>query len=99
MFTRKLPFSSHTHLSVGIGPKKLTLKQFGHGSRVCMGRHVAILEITKVIVAILRDFHFELACSDEEWQITTYNVPKPKSINVWIYRRGENDCSDKLNTQ
>ncbi|KAJ0104237.1 cytochrome p450 oxidoreductase [Diaporthe amygdali] len=60
---------------------------FGHGSRVCLGRHIAMLEITKVIVAVFRDFHLELAAPDEEWQISTYNVPKPKSINVWIHRR------------
>lgn len=58
-----------------------------------------MLEITKVIVSVFRDFHFELAFPDEEWQITTYNVPKPKSISVWIYRRGEGNCSDRLNTQ
>ncbi|KAH8774769.1 cytochrome P450 [Diaporthe sp. PMI_573] len=58
---------------------------FGHGSHVCMGRHIAMLEITKVIVAVLRDFRLELASPREEWQISTYNVPKPKSINVWIY--------------
>lgn len=46
-----------------------------------------MLEITKVIVAVFRGFDLELASPDEDWQISTYNVPKPKSINVWIYRR------------
>lgn len=50
-----------------------------------------MLEITKVIVAIFRGFHLELASPNEEWEIRTYNVPKPKSINVWIYRRERND--------
>jgi len=52
-----------------------------------MGRHIAMLEITKVIVAVLRDFRLELASPHEEWQISTYNVPKPMSINAWIYGR------------
>lgn len=46
-----------------------------------------MLEITKVIVAIFRGFHLELASPTEEWEIRTYNVPKPKFINVWVYRR------------
>jgi cytochrome P450 len=57
---------------------------------MCMGRHIAMLEITKVIVAVFRDFRLELASPHEEWQISTYNVPKPKSISVRIYRREEN---------
>lgn len=51
-----------------------------------------MLEMTKVIVAIFRDFHLELALPDEEWLIITYNVPKPKSINIWIYHREHNDA-------
>lgn len=50
-----------------------------------------MLEITKVIVAIFRGFRLELASPAEEWEIRTYNVPKPKSINVWIYRREHHD--------
>ncbi|KAL2882649.1 hypothetical protein SGCOL_001853 [Colletotrichum sp. CLE4] len=60
---------------------------FSHGARICLGRHIAVMEICKVMAALLRRFRLELAAPDEEWDVRTYNLPKPKSLNVWIFRR------------
>ncbi|KAH7063540.1 pisatin demethylase [Macrophomina phaseolina] len=35
--------------------------QFGHGSRTCIGKHISLLEITKVIPQMVRKFDFEFA--------------------------------------
>ncbi|KAK1449429.1 hypothetical protein CMEL01_08744 [Colletotrichum melonis] len=60
---------------------------FSHGARICLGRHIAVMEICKVMAALLRRFRLELAAPDEEWDVRTYNLPKPKSLNIYIIRR------------
>lgn len=51
---------------------KLTLKQFGLGSRTCLGRHISFLEMSKLIPKIVREFDFELEYPDRAW--TTNNA-------------------------
>ncbi|KAK8068802.1 Cytochrome P450 monooxygenase vrtE [Apiospora phragmitis] len=43
---------------------------FGGGSHVCIGRHLAQLEVYKVIATIVRRYHVELEDPAREWEVT-----------------------------
>lgn len=42
--------------------------QFGHGSRTCIGKHISLLEISKVIPQLVRKFDFEFVEPEREWK-------------------------------
>lgn len=50
--------------------------QFGLGSRTCIGRHVSMLEICKLVPRLVRDFDFELAgdlaLPNSEWELKNH---------------------------
>jgi cytochrome P450 len=63
---------------------------FGLGSRTCIGRHISLLEISKLIPMLVRDFDFTLdshlqtgeqAC---EWKTTNYWFVKPRDFQVKV---------------
>ncbi|KAF3765993.1 cytochrome P450 [Cryphonectria parasitica EP155] len=60
---------------------------FGLGSRTCIGRHISILEISKLVPRLLRDFAFELARPGEEMQCEDFWFVLPKSLAVKVRRR------------
>ncbi|KAI6783632.1 cytochrome p450 oxidoreductase [Emericellopsis cladophorae] len=66
---------------------------FGLGSRTCIGRHISMLEITKVIPRIVRDFDFELVSSEAGKEATwsTQNVwfVKPTDFIVRVKARAK----------
>ncbi|KAK7932552.1 hypothetical protein PG985_003264, partial [Apiospora marii] len=43
---------------------------FGGGSRVCIGRNLAQLEIYKVVATIIKRYHVELEDPGREWRVT-----------------------------
>jgi cytochrome P450 len=43
---------------------------FGGGSRVCMGRHLALLEVYKLVATLLNRYEMELAHPEREWTVT-----------------------------
>lgn len=43
----------------------LTREQFGGGSHVCIGRHLAILEMNKVLPQLFRRYEIELVNPDK----------------------------------
>lgn len=45
---------------------------FGAGSRTCIGKHVSMIEIQKVVPQLLREFEIKLHAPEKEW--TTRNV-------------------------
>ncbi|VTO81718.1 unnamed protein product [Fusarium graminearum] len=62
-------------------PAKLSLMNqhwmpFGLGSRTCIGRHVSMLEICKLVPRLVRDFDFELAgdlaLPNSEWELKNH---------------------------
>jgi cytochrome P450 len=69
----------------------LILSQFGSGSRTCIGRHISILEISKLVPRLVRDFDFELAGGLEDprkrWDTAHFWFVKPKGFMVWIKPR------------
>lgn len=57
---------------------------FGLGSRTCIGRHISILEISKLMPRLLRDFEFKLERPDEEWECnnTWFVIPNNFYVRV-----------------
>ncbi|KAH6655206.1 cytochrome P450 [Truncatella angustata] len=59
---------------------------FGLGSRTCIGRHISMLEISKLIPRLVQTFDFrlsgDLARSDVSWSTDNYWFVKPKDFLV-----------------
>ncbi|KAF7555155.1 hypothetical protein G7Z17_g2388 [Cylindrodendrum hubeiense] len=56
---------------------------FGLGSRSCIGRHVSMLEISKLVPRLIRDFEFSLQGS-ENWKTEGLWFVKPKGFKVRV---------------
>lgn len=69
VFARRYP----TKMFMGLG--ELIHEQFSHGARMCVGRHIAMIEICKMLPAIMRKIRFELVEPEKEWEIlnSTFN--------------------------
>ena len=50
----------------------MILLQFGHGARSCIGKNIALLEITKLVPQILRHYDVAWASAEENWHIYSY---------------------------
>ena len=42
---------------------------FGYGSRACIGRHIAFLEVYKVIASLFASYEMQLANPEREWKV------------------------------
>ncbi|KAF4933384.1 Pisatin demethylase [Colletotrichum fructicola] len=64
---------------------------FGLGSRTCIGKNVSILEISKLIPRIIRDFDFKLegdaAAPEGTWKTHNAWFVKPKGFRVSVKSR------------
>ncbi|OAQ93930.1 cytochrome p450 pisatin protein [Purpureocillium lilacinum] len=62
---------------------------FGLGSRTCIGRHVSVLEMSKLLPRILRDFEFSLdeTLKSREWITRNLWFVKPMNFKVNIQTR------------
>ncbi|KEF53868.1 uncharacterized protein A1O9_10270 [Exophiala aquamarina CBS 119918] len=61
--------------------------QFGQGSRICVGRHISILELNKTLVEVIRNFNIEL--TDPNYEMTSTNrwFLKPHTLPCVFKRR------------
>ncbi|RSL89151.1 hypothetical protein CEP52_014981 [Fusarium oligoseptatum] len=48
---------------------------FGGGSRICLGRHLGMLEVYKIIGTLFARYEIELIDQDEEWSVTNSCFP------------------------
>ncbi|PYI19102.1 cytochrome P450 [Aspergillus violaceofuscus CBS 115571] len=61
---------------------------FGAGSRTCLGKHMAMCELYKVIPQILRSFYLELASpSETRLETKDYWFYKPTAVKLKVQRR------------
>ncbi|GKT62285.1 cytochrome P450 oxidoreductase [Colletotrichum tofieldiae] len=61
---------------------------FGLGTRTCIGRHISMLEIAKLVPRIVRDFDFELQeRTDESWETKNNAFVKPQNFMVTVKAR------------
>ncbi|KXJ89952.1 cytochrome P450 [Microdochium bolleyi] len=74
--------------------EKLTLMNrfwmpFGAGSRTCIGRHISMLEMCKLLPLLIRDFDFSLppSLNHKEWSTESYWFIKPVDFKVLIQPR------------
>ncbi|KAL2797008.1 cytochrome P450 [Aspergillus keveii] len=58
---------------------------FGLGSRTCLGKHISILEMSKLIPRILREFDF--AAEKATWNTENFWFVKPTDFSVRVRRR------------
>ena len=57
---------------------------FGAGSRSCIGKNIALLEISKLIPRLIRDFDFCLEHPEKEWDTRNFWFVRPKSLSVKV---------------
>ncbi|KAF0638901.1 hypothetical protein FPSE5266_05719 [Fusarium pseudograminearum] len=62
---------------------------FGLGSRTCIGRHISMLEMCKLLPVLVRDFDFTLNqdLQEGEWRTQTYWFVKPLDFQVYLKPR------------
>ncbi|KAM9877459.1 hypothetical protein VD0002_g2455 [Verticillium dahliae] len=60
---------------------------FGAGSRICGGRHIASLEMSKLIPTLIRRYRIELVNPDEEWVVKKGWFMRQTGVNVRLQRR------------
>ncbi|KAE8154119.1 cytochrome P450 [Aspergillus avenaceus] len=58
---------------------------FGLGSRTCLGKHISILEMSKLIPRLVRDFDF--VTTGEKWDTQNHWFVKPTNFIVDVHRR------------
>ncbi|KAL2826445.1 cytochrome P450 [Aspergillus cavernicola] len=58
---------------------------FGLGSRTCLGKHISILEMSKLIPRILREFDFSTGM--QKWDTSNYWFVKPTNFEAKVRRR------------
>ncbi|KAK4464411.1 Pisatin demethylase [Cladorrhinum samala] len=51
---------------------------FGAGSRVCLGRHLATVEVYKVVATLLNRYDMELVDPEREWKVAKGFFMRPK---------------------
>ncbi|RAK99320.1 cytochrome P450, partial [Aspergillus ibericus CBS 121593] len=78
-------FNPDRWLGPGADELNQYILQFGAGSRTCMGKHIALCELYKVIPELLRSFHRKL--SGEELQNTSYWLYSLDKVNLKVKRR------------
>ncbi|KAF3763900.1 hypothetical protein M406DRAFT_51514 [Cryphonectria parasitica EP155] len=61
--------------------------QFGGGSRTCLGKNVSLLEISKLVPQLLRQFDFELSYPEREWELYDYWFVAQKGLICRVSRR------------
>lgn len=57
---------------------------FGLGSRTCIGRHISILEISKLVPRLLRDFDFELDRPQEGMPCDGFWFVLPQNLSLRV---------------
>ncbi|KAF4968690.1 hypothetical protein FSARC_3976 [Fusarium sarcochroum] len=55
---------------------------FGKGSRTCIGRHISMLEMSKLLPVLVQNFEFELVGVGEHWKTQNHWFVMPLNFNV-----------------
>jgi cytochrome P450 len=64
-----------------------SLAQFGHGARSCIGKNIALLEISKLIPQILRQFKIAWTSSEKDWQLSSFWFCKQSNVILTFMKR------------
>jgi cytochrome P450 len=60
---------------------------FGAGKRTCLGKNIAMLEIHKLVPAMLMRYDIRLAEPEKEWKIKNSWIVRQEGVNVVLSRR------------
>ncbi|KAJ2990781.1 hypothetical protein NUW58_g2782 [Xylaria curta] len=60
---------------------------FGGGARVCIGRHIANMEVYKVVATLISNFEIELVDPKREWEVVGSWFPRQKGLVCRLKRR------------
>ncbi|KAI1066927.1 hypothetical protein LB507_011384 [Fusarium sp. FIESC RH6] len=55
---------------------------FGAGSRTCVGKHISLMELHKVVPQLLRKYHVEMADPEVDWKV----------LNRWFVQQRDFTC-------
>lgn len=64
-----------------------TLLTFGFGKRMCSGRHLALVEIYKVIATLFSRFKFQLKHEHQDWTIESSWFVRQRDMDVILLER------------
>jgi cytochrome P450 len=62
---------------------------FGAGSRICMGRHLSMVQIMKLVPSLLLRYRFELVDTDKEWKVVCGWFVRQAEMDVFVETRSE----------
>lgn len=60
---------------------------FGAGKRSCLGKNIAMLELTKLVPALLLRYDFSLAEPEKSWRVINSWVVRQEGLEVLLKRR------------
>ncbi|KAF9877443.1 hypothetical protein CkaCkLH20_05143 [Colletotrichum karsti] len=60
---------------------------FGGGSRVCIGRNLAHLEVYKIVATLVRRYSISLVDMNQPWEVTGSWFPRQKGLKCYLKKR------------
>ncbi|KAL7623137.1 hypothetical protein AAE478_006818 [Parahypoxylon ruwenzoriense] len=60
---------------------------FGGGSRMCLGRYIAQMEVYKIVATLISHFEIQLADPKTEWEVVGSWFPRQKGLKCNLKRR------------
>lgn len=60
---------------------------FGAGSRICMGRHLSMVQIMKLVPSLLLRYRFELVDKNKEWKVVCGWFVRQAEMDMFVERR------------
>ncbi|GAB1744720.1 hypothetical protein NU219Hw_g2259t1 [Hortaea werneckii] len=60
---------------------------FGYGSRICIGRHITMIEMYKLLPVLLRFYEFEFADPNGEWSVWHGWFQHQRNVKVTVRER------------
>lgn len=60
---------------------------FGAGSRYCIGKNLAMMQITKVVVELYRNFEIELADPSKDWHVSGGWLTRQTQMDMILRKR------------
>ena len=66
---------------------------FGYGRFVCLGKSVALIELNKVLVELLRRFEWKLIDPEHPWESRSFGIHLQRGIWCEVIKRELQDFS------